>query len=91
MTPPPGNGPGPDQQSPTAPAAASPAPASPSPATSQGTQMLIQVVHGLRAIAKAYPSTAPDIAEINDKMRSIGAKIMQSQPSEEPQAPPTGG
>jgi hypothetical protein len=53
--------------------------------------MVIQVVIGLRAIAKAYPSTAPDIAEINDKMRTIGAKVMQSQPSEEPSAPPMGG
>ena len=53
--------------------------------------MLIQVVHGLRAIAKAYPASAPEIMQINELMRAVGAKIMQSQPSEEPQAPPTGG
>jgi len=53
--------------------------------------MLIQVVHGLRTIAKAYPAAAEEIAQINDLMRTVGAKIMQSQPTEEPAAPPQGG
>jgi hypothetical protein len=53
--------------------------------------MLIQVVHGLRAIAKAFPSTAPEISQINDLMRSVGAKLMQSQTPAEPAAPPMGG
>jgi hypothetical protein len=53
--------------------------------------MLIQVVHGLRAIAKAYPAASEEISQINDLMRTVGAKIMQSQPAEEPSAPPMGG
>lgn len=53
--------------------------------------MLIQVVHGLRAIAKAYPAASEEISQINDLMRTVGAKIMQSQPAEEPAAPPMGG
>src|ERR1035437_6875342 len=91
LSPPPGNGPPPDQQSPTSPTAASPAPPTPAPATQQGTQMLIQVVHGLRAIAKAFPAAAPEISQINDLMRSVGAKLMQSQPPAEPAAPPMSG
>lgn len=53
--------------------------------------MLIAVVHGLRAIAKAYPSTAPEISQINDLMRKVGAAMMASQQPEEPAAPPVGG
>ena len=86
LPPPPGASPA--EQSPTSPAAASPAPAAPSPGADQGTQMLIQAVHNLRALAKAYPSVAPEIQQINDIMRSVGAKIMQSQQPAEPQAPP---
>lgn len=53
--------------------------------------MLISAVHNLRAIAKAYPSAAPEIAQINDIMRKVAAKVMQSQPTAEPAAPPTAG
>ena len=50
--------------------------------------MAIQVVAGLRAIAKAFPATAADIAEINNKMREVTAKMMESAPTGEPAAPP---
>jgi hypothetical protein len=50
--------------------------------------MVIGVVSSLRAIAKAYPATAPMIQEINDKMREVAAAMMQHQAPGEPQAPP---
>jgi hypothetical protein len=53
--------------------------------------MLIQVVHGLRALAKAYPSVAPEVSQVNDLMRTVQAKIMQSMQPAEPAAPPNGG
>lgn len=53
--------------------------------------MAITVIQGLRAIAKSFPATAPDIAEINNKMREVMAKMMASQEPGEPAAPPTGG
>lgn len=91
LPPMPQDGPGPQDVSPTAPAAASPAPATPSPAMQQGTQMVISVVQGLRAIAKAFPSTADDVAQMNNLMRSVMAKMMSEGSTGEPMAPPNGG
>jgi hypothetical protein len=56
-----------------------------------GTQMAIQVVQSLRAIAKAFPATAPKVAEINNLMREVVAGMMQSAPTGEPAAPPSNG
>jgi hypothetical protein len=89
MTPPPGadaNGPPP---SPATEPGASPAPASPNPAMQQGTQLVISVVNGLRAIAKAYPKAAPKVTEMLAGMRELLPMIMQSQSPGEIQAPPT--
>jgi hypothetical protein len=90
LTPPPGMD-DQSQQNPTSPAAASPAPPEPAQGMQAGTQMVIGVVSGLRAIAKAFPATAPDIAQINDLMRQVMAKMMSSQQTGEPAAPPQGG
>lgn len=57
----------------------------------QGTQMAISIVNNLRSIAKAYPGTAPAIAEINDLMRKVMAGMMEHQNPGEPQAPPSAG
>lgn len=75
---------------PTNPVAASPSPEQPSPVMQQGTQMVIGVVQNLRAIAKAYPGTAPEITQINSLMRNVLAKMMQQQHPGEPAAPPVG-
>lgn len=95
LPPPPGAGgpagPGPGDVNPTSPAAASPSPPTPSPTMQHGTAMAISVIQGLRAIAKSFPATAPDIAEINNKMREVMSKMMASQEPGEPAAPPTGG
>jgi hypothetical protein len=58
----------------------------------QGTRMMLDVVNGLRAIAKAFPGAAPGVAEINEIIRGkLMPAIMQSAEPGEPQAPPTGG
>ena len=54
----------------------------------QGTQLVIGVVNGLRAIARAYPKAAPIVTEMNAKMRELLPIIMQSQAPGEVQAPP---
>ena len=92
LPPPPGAGDDPSQNdqnsgASAAPGDGSPAPPQPSP-MSHGTSMLIRVVQDLRAIAKAYPSTAPKIAQINDLMREVGMAMMQHQSPGESQAPP---
>lgn len=56
----------------------------------QGTQLLIQVVQGLRSIAQAFPSAAPKIAEINNLMREVVPLMMEAQQTGEPMAPPNG-
>jgi hypothetical protein len=56
----------------------------------QGTQMVITVVRGLRAIAKMFPETAPMISDINNKMRDVSATIMKHQEPGQPAAPPMG-
>lgn len=90
MPPPPGAGNAPTASAaPTAPTAASPAPPSPSPALQHGTGMLLNVVSGLRAIAKAYPATSEKVAEANQIMREISAIMMTAQKPGEPQAPPS--
>ncbi len=51
--------------------------------------MVISIVSQLRSLAKAYPQTAPHIAQVNDLMRKVlGAMMTHAQPGE-PQAPPT--
>lgn len=67
---------------------ASPAPPQPAPQMQQGTRMVLQVVSGLRAIAKAFPATAPIVAEMNDKARELVSKMMESSHTGEPQAGP---
>lgn len=81
---------GADQTAPTTPPAASPAPATPAPQMQQGTQMVMLVVQGLRAIAKGFPAAAPAVAEANDVMRKVMAAMMESQGTGEAQAPPIG-
>ncbi len=77
---------------PTSPQAASPAPPTPSPAMQQGTQMMLQVVNGLRAIAKAFPGASPSVAKINELIRGeIMPAIMAHSEPGEAQAPPIGG
>jgi hypothetical protein len=79
------------QQTPTAPPSASPAPPTPSPAVEQGTKMMLDVVQGLRAIAKTYPGASAGIAKINEIMRGevMPAIIQHAEPGE-PAAPPMG-
>jgi hypothetical protein len=91
LPPPPGTGPDSAPSAPTSPTAASPAPPTPSPETQQGTQIAISVVSNLRAIATAYPSAAPFVAQINDLMRQVMAAMMESAKPGEPSAPPQGG
>lgn len=86
-----GGAPSPAAMNPTAPTAVSPAPATPSPAMQQNTKDVIQVVSGLRSIAKSCPQAADEITKINDLMRTVLAKMMQSQNVGEPQAPPAAG
>jgi len=92
MPPPPGADDSAQQGPPTSPQAVSPAPPTPSPAMQQGTQMMLQVVNGLRAIAKAFPGASPGVAEINELIRGklMPAIMAHSEPGE-PQAPPVGG
>jgi len=57
----------------------------------QGTQMLLQVVNGLRAIAKAFPGASPGVAKINELIRGeLMPAIMENAEPGEPQAPPVG-
>ena len=53
-----------------------------------GTQDAILIVSKLRGLAKAYPTVAPVVAQINDLMRQVMAGMMQHQQPGEPQAPP---
>ena len=87
LTPPPGmdSSAGAPPAAPTTSAAA--APPQPSPAD-HGTNMAIEVVRMLRAIAQAYPATAPHVAEINNLMREVMASMMSQQQPGEPAAPP---
>jgi hypothetical protein len=55
-----------------------------------GTQMVIGIVNQLRALAKAYPSAAPKVAQINDLMREVSVEIMKTQQPGEPVAGPGG-
>lgn len=58
----------------------------------QGGQMMLDVVNGLRAIAKMFPGASPGVAEINEIIRGkLMPAIMQAAEPGEPQAPPTGG
>ena len=53
--------------------------------------MAINIVNQLRMIAKAFPGTAPAIAEIHNQMREVMKGIMMQGTPGEPAAPPTGG
>ena len=93
LTPPPSTGgdSSASQPSPTTPPAASPAPPTPSPAMQQGTQMMLQVVNGLRSIAKAFPGASPAVAKINEIIRGeMMPALMQHNEPSEPAAPPVG-
>jgi hypothetical protein len=89
MTPPPGQDSGAPPDSPATQQGAPPAPATPNPAMQKGTQLVIGVVNGLRAIAKAYPKAAPIVSDIQGRMRELLPIVMQSQSPGEAQAPPT--
>ena len=92
LTPPPGQSapPSPDAN-PTSPTAASPAPAQPSSAQGN-TRLVIAAVSALRALAQAVPGASPGIQKINDILRNeVMPKLMQSQQTGEPMAPPTAG
>ena len=53
--------------------------------------MLIQAVQALKAIAGAFPTTAPKIAEINTLMQAVVPLMMEAQQTGEAMAPPNGG
>lgn len=54
--------------------------------------MMLDVVNGLRAIAKTFPGASPAVAEINEIIRGkIMPAIMQNAEPGEPSAPPMGG
>src|SRR5215472_2169 len=97
MTPPPGMdqepgpGPNPPPSEAASPVSAAPAPPQPAPHIQQGTRMAINIVNQLRMIAKAFPGTAPAIAEIHNQMREVMKGIMMQGTPGEPAAPPTGG
>jgi hypothetical protein len=57
----------------------------------QGTQLAISTVNNLRQIARAFPSTAPIIQQINDLMREVTARMMAGSETPEPQSPPNAG
>jgi hypothetical protein len=89
MAPPPSpNGPAP---LPTSPPAVSPAPATPSPTMQQGTDLTLRIVRDLITLAKMFPAASKDIADINNIMRTVGAKIQESAQVGEPAAPPSNG
>src|SRR3974390_2630737 len=79
------------QAAPTSPTAVSPAPPTPSPAMQQGTRMMLDVVNGLRAIAKMFPGASPGVAGVHEPLRGkVMPQIMQSAEPGEPAAPPVG-
>ena len=54
--------------------------------------MMLDVVNGLRMIAKTFPGASPGVAEINEIIRGkLMPAIMTSAEPGEPAAPPTGG
>jgi hypothetical protein len=57
----------------------------------QGTDLTLKIVHDLIALAKMFPVAAKDIADINNIMRTVGAKIQESVQAGEPAAPPSNG
>lgn len=97
MPPPPNVGgdgstpPSPAQVNPTTPTSVSPAPAQPSPQMDQGTQLAVGVTSGLVQISKQFPATAPLVAQMSELMRQVMAKMMESQQTGEPAAPPMPG
>jgi len=56
----------------------------------QGTEMAIQVARNLQAIAKAFPTAAPNVAKMNDLLREVVSDMMEDQQAPEPAAPPMG-
>jgi len=92
MSPPPSpNGSAGPAPLPTSPPAVSPAPAVPSPTMQQGTDLTIRIIRDLIALAKMFPVASPDVADINNIMRKVGAKIQESMQAGEPMAPPSNG
>jgi hypothetical protein len=53
-----------------------------------GAKLVIAAVAAQRAIAKAFPSTSPEISQMNDLMQKVQAKIMEHGTPGEPQAGP---
>ena len=93
MPPPPGmdGGGSPAATAPTTPQAASPASAQPAPQVDQGTQAAIGLAGAMRLFAQAVPAAAPEMAQMAEIMRQAMAKMMQSQQTGEPAAPPMPG
>ena len=52
--------------------------------------MAIQVARNLQAIAKAFPTAAPNVAKMNDLLREVVSDMMEDQQAPEPAAPPMG-
>lgn len=91
MSPPPGIDQG-AQAPPSTPApAAAPAAPKPSPQMQQGTQIMLQVVSGLRDFAKMFPASAQYVQQMNDLAREAMRSMMQSAEVGEPAAPPVAG
>ena len=88
MSPPPLPGGG--TPAPTEPTVASPSPPQANPTMQQGTTMAIQVARNLQTIAKAFPSTAPTIAQMNNLLRDVVSSMMEDSQPPEPAAPPQG-
>ena len=75
---------------PTIPPVASPSPAQANPTMQQGTALAIGVARSLQTIAKMFPSTAPAVADMNNKLRDVVSSMMEDSQSPEPAAPPQG-
>lgn len=89
IAPPPGAGtPPPAAGAASSPTPTAPTPATPNPQVEQASRVVIQIVQGLRGLAQAFPSVAPDVQEINDIMRRMQMKLMQGGQAPEPAAPP---
>jgi hypothetical protein len=80
--PPPGQGGSPGGGSP------SPAPASNTGGAERTISLVRQIVSAARMLGQIVPGAVPEIRQINDLAQQVQMKIIQSQPSQEPQAPP---
>jgi hypothetical protein len=80
-------GPQPEPQGPGG-GQASPAPPTANPEAVQTLELVRNIVSSARLLAQKVPAASDIVRQINDLAQKLQMKIIQSGPTQEPQAPP---